>query len=365
MIIHDCRKIRVALVKPPLQKHQQRGTGIYTANLFETLSRISEVHVSLIEIGSDISGFDIIHYPYFDLFFLTLPILKKKITVVTVHDLIPLKYPKQFKVGMKGLVKWQIQKLSLKNSQAIITDSETSKRDIIEFTDIEEGKIFRIYLGVDKEFKVVNSKKNLTYIQSRYRLPENFLLYVGDVNYNKNIEGLIKSFKEAADLIPSLKLVLIGQGFKSGSAELSCLTDLINSLKLNDRIIRLGNIKKEDLISIYNLAKIYIQPSFYEGFGLPVLEAMACGCPVISADTSSLSEIVQDSALMINPYRSGSIRESIIRLYNDEEERRSLIEKGLDRIKSFSWEKCASETVSVYKKVINYANSSAFSTFRR
>mgnify|MGYP001570429698 FL=1 len=116
------KQIKIALVDPPLSGHKLRGTGIYTLELYKALQKQKEVIVSLVDIKSDFSAFDIVHYPYFDPFFLTLPIIKKKPTVVTVHDLIPLKFPKYFPKGIRGEIKWRIQKFSLRDIQAIITD---------------------------------------------------------------------------------------------------------------------------------------------------------------------------------------------------------------------------------------------------
>ena len=346
------KQIKIALVDPPLSGHKLRGTGIYTLELYKALQKQKEVIVSLVDIKSDFSAFDIVHYPYFDPFFLTLPIIKKKPTVVTVHDLIPLKFPKYFPKGIRGEIKWRIQKFSLRDSQAIITDSFASKKDIISYTGISENKINVAYLGVKEEFKLIKSQGILNDIRKKYNLPEKFVLYVGDVNYNKNIEGIIKAFLGVLDKITDINLVLVGKGFIDDTVQLRNAEKYIYQLGLEKKVKKLGFIALSDLVGVYNLAAVYLQPSFAEGFGLGVLEAMACGCPVVTSNTSSLPELVKDAAILVNPNDSLEISKSIIKFINDINIRNNFIERGLKRVKNFTWKKCAQETVKIYRNIL-------------
>ncbi len=346
------KQIKIALVDPPLSGHKLRGTGIYTLELYKALQKQKEVIVSLVDIKSDFSAFDIVHYPYFDPFFLTLPIIKKKPTVVTVHDLIPLKFPKYFPKGIRGEIKWRIQKFSLRDSQAIITDSFASKKDIISYTGISENKINVAYLGVKEEFKLIKSQGILNDIRKKYNLPEKFVLYVGDVNYNKNIEGIIKAFLGVLDQITDINLVLVGKGFVDDTVQLRNAEKYIYQLGLEKKVKKLGFIALSDLVGVYNLAAVYLQPSFAEGFGLGVLEAMACGCPVVTSNTSSLPELVKDAAILVNPNDSLEISKSIIKFINDINIRNNFIERGLKRVKNFTWKKCAQETVKIYRNIL-------------
>lgn len=342
--------IRVALIKPPITGHQYRGTGTYTSQLFTALKNIEKIDISAVDINDEVKSFDIIHYPYYDPFFLTLPIFKQKPTVVTVHDLIPMKFPDYFPAGIKGKIKWWIQKTSLKSCRAIITDSYASKEDIIKFAGIEEDKIKVIYLGIGEQFEIIKSKEILERAKNRLKLPDEFILHVGDVNHNKNIQGLLGAFKIILNKYPSLNLVLIGNGFTNSSSQLSQITQLIKSLRLSDKVISFSNITGSDLAAIYNLAKVYLEPSFAEGFGLPVLEAMACGCPVVASNCSSLPEIVGDAGITVNPYKKLDIANGCLKILSDVKRREDIIQKGLKRAKLFSWVKCAKETIEVYKK---------------
>ncbi|OGG26686.1 hypothetical protein A2960_00745 [Candidatus Gottesmanbacteria bacterium RIFCSPLOWO2_01_FULL_39_12b] len=346
------KQIKIALVNPPLPGHKQRGTGTYLEELIKALNKCTEIEVTLVRINSDISKFDLVHYPYYDPFFLTLPLIKIKPTVVTVHDMIPLKFPNYFQKGLRGEIKWLIQRQSLKGAKTIITDSYASKKDIVKFTAISEEKINVIYLGVREEFKVISSQKELDEVRVKYSLPSSFILYVGDVNYNKNIPGIIKSFLSATQKFENIYLVLVGNGFINNSIQLSDINNLISKLRLEEKVIKLGFIDLSDLAGIYNLAKVYLQPSFAEGFGLPILEAMACGCPVVTTNTSSLPELTGEAAIKLDPKNYQTLARSIIELIENASLRDQLIKKGIERAKKFSWDKCSQETIKAYKKAL-------------
>lgn len=350
------QKIKVALIKPPLIGHQYRGTGEYARRLYYSLSKHREIDISLVD-GKILDDFDIIHYPYFDPFFLTLPFFKKRKTVVTVHDLIPLKFPEHFPPGLRGSIKWQLQKLSLTKVDAVITDSFSSKKDIMKYTGMSEDKIHVIYLGVGEEFKIIHSNKILKGIKNKLKLPDEFILHVGDVNYNKNIEGLIKAFNIVRGSYLTLNLVLVGDGFVNPSPQLSQINRLINSLNLRDKVCFIGHVATDDLVGLYNLAKVYLQPSFAEGFGLPVLEACACGCPVVCSNQSSLPEIVENKAILVDPYKIENIAKGTLKVLNcDKNQYRGLVENGFSHVKKFTWSRCAFETVNIYKKIISKGN---------
>ena len=345
--------MKVAIDVSPLKNaNRYRGVGAYTNQLAESLKllNISDFSFQLIESGKIAKDYNLIHYPFFDPFFLTLPLKKEKPTVVTIHDTIPLVFPEHYPPGAKGNLKFQIQKFSLKNVKAVITDSENSKKDIFKYLNYPKEKIYVIPLAPAKDFKVIKNKDFLDKIKRKYKLPEKFILYVGDVNYNKNVLGLIKAFADFRDQEKDLNFVLVGKAFlEEDLKETQEIIKLINLLDLNKNIIRLGWIPQEDLAGIYNSATVYCQPSFYEGFGLPVLEAMACGCPVVAANTSSLPEICGRAAIMFDPYNIKSIVEGIKMALNQKSD---LMAKGLRQVENFNWEKVAQKTYEVYQKVV-------------
>jgi len=357
--------MKIALVEPPLEGHKYRGIGTYFNNLVKALEKLSTVNFQLSTIKNIPENVDIVHFPYFDPFFLTLPIIKKKPTVTTVHDLTPIVFPDKFPPGIRGKIRWQIQKYSLRKSSAIITDSENSKRDIVRLTGFPKDKIFVVYLASAPEFRLIKDALLLRSIREKYHLPEKFVLYVGDVNYSKNISGLIKAFKRYTSEVspraelggPStseVKLVLVGKAFKDERLkETREIIKLIEFLDLTKKVTRLGFLPIEDLAAIYNLAIIYVQPSFYEGFGLPVLEAMACGVPVVCARVASLPEVTGAAAILVDPKNEEEIMAAINKVLSlSPRERQEMAKKSLTQAKKFSWEKTTQKTLEVYKKVI-------------
>jgi glycosyltransferase involved in cell wall biosynthesis len=334
-------------ISPLVGGHAGRGTGTYTRLLLDGLKQYGK-DLEIVEFGQNkpLSTFvDLIHYPYFDPFLLTLPIQKSKPTVVTVHDLIPIAYAKHFPRGVKGELKWQVQRYSLRSASAILTDSVASKNDIVSLVPFDKDKVSVVYLAPGKEF-TLKSKNDQERVRAKYRLPRQYMLYVGDVNWNKNIPGLI----HAAEQI-DVSLVLVGKAFLDDNiAEVQELNSLINSLSVNDRIVRLGLVLGDDLAAIYSAAGVYVQPSYAEGFGLPVLESMACGTIPVVANATSLKEIAGPS-ILVDPNYPKDIAGGIKKALSLNKE--AYIDKLIAWVKTYTWEKTAKETVEVYKSIVS------------
>lgn len=351
--------MRIAFDISPLESgHKIRGIGFYTRNLALELEKVlKKTGWSFSEVSSNTrkeqSVYDLIHYPYFDLFFISLPLLKSTKLVVTIHDIIPLLYPEYYPPGIKGKIRFQIQKVLLKKINAVITDTKASKRDIIKYLGYPEDKIYPIYLGTDKKFKKTSNPKGYNQLRKKYNLPHKFVLYVGDVNYNKNLLRLAKACK-----LINTTLVIVGkqamvEEFDKKHPEMKMWTEFLLKYKSDSDIKRLGFVNDEELVSLYNCASVYCQPSLYEGFGLPVLEAMSCGCPVVCAETPALEEIAGDAALYANPHSSRDIASKLSNVLEDSKTRKTLINQGYKNLQRFSWKKCARETLDVYREVLN------------
>lgn len=345
--------IRVGIETSSLNGSSQfRGIGMYSSRLITALEHSEEVEVAQTAAGGRLDNIDILHYPYFDFFFLTLPLVKKVKTVVTIHDCIPLVFPDKYPTGIKGKIKFSIQKYSLKNVDAVLTDSESSKKDIMEFLNVPKEKINVVYLAADPIFKKLpNGSEILGKVSRKYKLPSEYMLYVGDVNYNKNLIRLIDAFSKVDD--ENFHLVMVGKSFENKILkETKQILNLIEALNISKRVHLPGFIPDEDLLVIYNLAKIYCMPSLYEGFGLQILEAMACGVPVITSGVSSTSEISGKAALLVNPLKTEEISAAIKKLMADKLFRDKMIKLGSDQVNNFSWNKTAQETINVYRKVL-------------
>ncbi len=329
-----------------------RGIGIYAQMLFQALSELSQkrkdFEVKFYQKGTvNYKEYDLIHYPFFDFYFNTLPFARRNKTLVTLHDVIPLRFKKYAPPGIRGQLRFYWQNFKLHQVKGIITDSKSSKRDIVKYLKIKKEKIFPVYLGkqqlpdVEGEF--------LETVRQRYSLPSNFILYVGDVNYHKNLPALIKAFRK----LGKKHLVLVGSGFVNNSPENYQLKNLIQQYDLNGRIKILGYLSIKELSALYRLADFYIQPSLWEGFGLPVLEALSVGTPVIVSNNSSLREIVnpQVATFIEYPFNSRRISEAIKKAYRS---RSKIVSQKLkEYANQFSWQKTAEETYKVYKKIVS------------
>ncbi|KKS90442.1 MAG: Glycosyl transferase group 1 [Microgenomates group bacterium GW2011_GWC1_43_11] len=347
--------MRIAIDTSPFYGgHTNRGIGGYTKNLVKALETYESRHTYyLFHHREQIPRqTDVIHYPYFDPFFLTLPICSPKPTVVTVHDLIPIVYPAHFPKGLRGSIKWEIQKYSLKRKQRIITDSECSKRDIEKCIGVGKDDIDVIYLAPSLQKNILSKKFEL--IKKQYGIKNTYVLYVGDVNWNKNIPGLLKAFSSCIKDYPSfIQLVLVGKAFLDQSLiQTREIMAMISELGIAKQVIKTGYVDDEILVSLYIHAQALIQPSLYEGFGLPVLEAMSLGCPVVCSSSSSLSEIAGPS-IMVDPNDYHSIADGMKRiLLFTMDERNTLIQRGHTWMHTFSWQRTAKATLRSYEKVL-------------
>ncbi len=336
---------------PTKTGHKTRGIGSYTTNLINSLKHIDkDIKIEEFSSSKNPPQVDVVHYPYFDLFFHTLPLIAKSKRVVTIHDVIPLVFPKHFPSGIKGKVNLQLQKLALKNTGAVICDSQTSKKDIVKNLSYPAQKIHVVYLAPGKDFRKIRDPKISEKASKKYSLPKKFILYVGDVNWNKNLPNLLSAVK-----LSNVNLVAVGSALADENLEQTkALIAQINNLGIQNSVIRVGYIPEADLISIYNLATATILPSFYEGFGLPVLESMACGTPVICSDNSSLAEIGGDAAIYCDPESTENISEQILHVINlSPGERDALGERALLNASKFSWVKTAQNTYNVFKTLVN------------
>ncbi len=347
--------MKVLIDTSPLSSgHAIRGVGTYTRELVEHLEQIEGIEVfrsSTLGKKKDVKP-DITHFPFFDLFFNTLPIEMSKKTVVTVHDVIPLKFPEFYPPGIKGKLRFEKQKLALKTASGVITDSESSKTDIIERLGIPAEKVHVVYLAANPNL-VAQKDAVIGKILKRYQLPKEYLLYVGDINYNKNIPQLIKMVKFLPE---NLHLVCVGKNFvEQEIPEWQWVETQLALSNVAPRVHFLTNVltdSEEDLAAIYSGALCYIQPSLYEGFGLPVLEAMQCRTPVVAANTSSLPEVGGEHAV----YTGTSAEElaaGVEQILSWSKTRREQkIKEAYKWSQTFSWQKTAANTVEVYKKIL-------------
>lgn len=274
--------------------------------------------------------------------------------IVTLHDLSSFTFSKSYPFVRRLYYQYLILN-AIRRADYIVTVSQSTKQDLMKLFSVPENKIKIIYNGVDKIFQPIDTADRLNQIKEKYRLPEKFIFTVGVMEPKKNTEGIIRAYAELQKNHPAsynlhrIKLVIGGSrryGWKN-----SKIFQLIQSFNLWDDIVFTDFIEHEDLPEVYNLASVFVFPSFYEGFGLPVIEAMACGTPVITSNISSLPEIAGDAAVLVNPYDTAEIANKIQEILNDEKMRRQMVDQGLINAKRFSWETASKQILKLFDEV--------------
>lgn len=272
-------------------------------------------------------------------------------SVLTVHDLTPIYYGGLIFRNKRAVLKPVFHSLlnEVQNAGAIISVSENTKKDLVEKLNIPSNKITNIYLAADEMLKPVRDQERLIKFKQKYSLPDKFVLYVGGLSKHKNINSLLEAMVLLEnEYLINIPLVIVG---RIDSFHYVDLNSKIESLHLKDKVIFPGFLTTEELADIYSLTSAFVLPSLYEGFGLPLLEAMACGAPSAASNVSSMPEIGGEAVLYFNPNNIEEIAETIHNILSSEEISDDLRKKGLLRAKFFSWKRCAQETVRVYENL--------------
>lgn len=287
--------------------------------------------------------FDIIHtlHP-----FSPVSMLGKQI--ITIHDLTPLINPEWFVPLHSEKFRFIISK-AVKRTDLIIADSNSTKKDIVKFFNINAEKIEVIYLAADEIYKPIQEKEFIEKTKKKYGIDKKYILFVGTIEPRKNLVRLLSVFKQIKHHIKDYQLVICGQPGWKTKTFFSKLNSFPEEVKKD--IILTGYVPREEQLLLYNGCELFIYPSLYEGFGLPVLEAMSCGVPVITSNISSLPEVGGDAVILVNPEDEDEIGNAIIKVLEDKNLRELLIRKGIERSKLFNWRKTAEETLKIYKKV--------------
>jgi glycosyltransferase involved in cell wall biosynthesis len=286
---------------------------------------------------------DVYHAPHY-----VLPPAVRCRSVVTIHDCIHLMFPQYLPNRAAYAYARASMWAAARRSDRILTVSEASKRDILHFFNVKPEKIVVVYNAIDEHFSTTPSEEQVARIRERYQLDHKFVLYVGNIKPHKNLVRLIEAFDELrqGDL-EDLKLLIIGDQI----SRLPALRRAVHRHKLHKQVRFLGYVGDDQLAILYRLASVFVFPSLYEGFGLPPLEAMASGTPVVTSNVSSLPEVVGDAAVLVNPYDVDAIVDGLRRVLTDPVLAADMSRKGIERAREFSWERSVAKTWAVYQTI--------------
>jgi len=288
---------------------------------------------------------DVYHAPHY-----VLPVAVRCRSVVTIHDCIHLMFPQYLPNRAAHAYARGAMWSAARRSDRILTVSEASKRDILHFFNVPPEKISVVYNAIDERFWIEPPEEEVERVRERFQLHQRFVLYVGGIKPHKNLVRLIEAFAELRKgEFEELKLLIIGDEISKAPA----LRRAVHIHKLHKHVRFLGFLPDETLAALYRLAAVFVFPSLYEGFGLPPLEAMASGTPVVTSNVSSLPEVAGDAAVLVDPYDALAIADGIDRVLTDETLRRDLRKKGVARAGMFSWEASVRRVHKIYLQVAN------------
>jgi glycosyltransferase involved in cell wall biosynthesis len=284
---------------------------------------------------------EILHSPHY-----TAPIIRTCKSVVTFCDMtfqiIPEKHKRIKRLFFPLMMSWSAQ-----YADKLIAISESTRQDAIRLLNIKPDKIISIPLAANTNFRLIPDS-DVQEICNRYNLKRGrYIYYVGALEPRKNVPALIEAYSKIATDFIDVPLVIVGK--KAWMYD--DIFERVNLLGLQDRVYFLGHIPESDLIGLYNGSRVFVYPSIYEGFGLPVLEAMQCGAAVITTNVSSMPEVAEDAAILIDPHDKEGLTNALQRLLVDDDLVNDLSQKGLVRATKFSWQRCAKETLQVYESL--------------
>jgi glycosyltransferase involved in cell wall biosynthesis len=341
------------------------GSGQYTDRLLEWLPRVAAQHEyvlvrpkpvqggSLANLGKvwfEQRGFpsravscEVSHVPYWGS-----ALIPSMPTVVTVHDVIPLLFP-EYASSLPARAYVRLVSASARRATSVITDSQASAHDIERLLGIRRERIHTIHLSADPRFRPA-APEEIAGLRARLELPADFVLYLGGFDIRKRVSTLVRAFASVAPDFPDVSLVIAGRLPDTDTRFAPDPRVTVREAGLVDRVRFLGRVEEADKPALYSAAMLMVFPSAYEGFGLPPLEAMACGCPVIVSNASSLPEVAGDAALVVDTSTKDALASEMVRLLGSAGARGDLSARGLAQAARFSWAETARKTAQVYEE---------------
>jgi glycosyltransferase involved in cell wall biosynthesis len=269
--------------------------------------------------------------------------------VVTIHDCIHLRFPQYLPNRLAPMYARTVMRSAARKAKRVLTVSQASKQDILHYLRIPADKVEVIYNALDTRLATPPTEDDMARVRERFQLTSPFILYAGNIKPHKNVDRLIEAYSILRRRgAVGVKLLIIGDEI----SKYPNLRRLVHRFQLHQHVRFLGFVPEETLSALYRLASVFVFPSLYEGFGLPPLEAMAAGAPVITSNVSSLPEVVGDAAILIDPMDAGAIADAMARVLAEPALRAELIRRGHERVKAFSWERSVTRVHEVYAELV-------------
>ena len=321
-----------------------RGLGQRFHAITETSGQYSFREQLTVPLSVGRSRVDLFHAPHY----VVSPLMTCPY-VVTIHDCIHLRFP-QYLPNRAALVYAKaFMTMAAKRSRRVLTVSNASKDDILKYLRVPAAKVEVIYNALDERLETPPTPEDIARVRERFQLTSPFILYTGNIKPHKNIDRLIEAYSMLRPRgFEDVKLLIIGDEI----SKYPNLRRLVHRFQLHKHVRFLGFVPDETLAVLYQLASVFVFPSLYEGFGLPPLEAMAAGTPVVTSNVSSLPEVVGDAALLIDPMDAGAIADAVARVLGDDALRTSLVCRGRERVKAFSWQRSVARVREVYAELV-------------
>lgn len=273
---------------------------------------------------------------------------KRRKYVVTIHDVIPLMFPWAFPWKHRLVSRFALSRVG-RQADVVIVPSSASKEALLRYLSVDEGKVVVIPWGCEDQFRPKGNGASLDLVKQRYRLPGRYILFLGTLEPRKDVVTLLQAYAQICDrpLAANVKLVIAGgPGWGDEDVRAACA-----SLQLTDHVIFTGFVEEDHLPDLYRGAALFVYPSLYEGFGLPILEAMACGVPVITSNVSSMPEVAGQAAILVEPRQPQALADAMASVLGDDQRRDTLRHLGLERARQFSWERVARQVLAVYRSL--------------
>ncbi|MBI4744908.1 MAG: glycosyltransferase family 4 protein [Actinobacteria bacterium] len=283
---------------------------------------------------------DVFHTPSF-----AAPVFLPCSSIMTIHDLIHLNFPDLFSRKVRIYYEEVVKRAALRMKK-IIAVSESSKKDIIKWLNLDPDKIVVIYNGVSRIYHPTEDENTLNSVKNKFGISKRFILFVGNRKPHKNILRLIEAFKILKNKVDCSLLIITDNDSRFTEPE-----EKVLELDLSNDVIISGPVENEELPLLYSAADVFILPSLCEGFGLPALEAMSCGTPVVASETSSLPEVIGSAGILIDPYDVNSIADALEKILEDDVLRKEMIKRGYSQAAKFNWRDTAGKTLEVYENV--------------